>query len=132
DHEPLSVGPSRAYWLRCRMVAPEPDQPGYRESPKISSLEVVGLGGWMGARNAEPVAQETLGTSDGTPGQRFRVRDTPVLPRSAEETVVVATAGGAAPWVEVGDFSASGPEDPHYTWDGTTGEISFGPLVRYG
>ncbi len=131
EHEALTVGPSRAFWIRCRMLAPSEDQPAYRASPKISSLVVVGLGGTMTAHHAQPVGGETIGTSDGTPGQRFRVRRTPILPRGAEETVVVSTPGAAAPWVEVADFSASGPDDPHYTWDANTGEIVFGPMVRY-
>ncbi len=131
DHEALTVGPTRAYWLRCRMVATTGDQPGYRDSPKISSLTVVGLGGSMTAHHARPVAGETLGRSDGTPDQRFRVRRTPVLPRTADETVVVTTTGASEQWTEVPDFSASGPDDPHFTWDGTTGEIAFGPQIRY-
>ncbi len=131
-HEALTVGPTRAFWLRCRMTAPTADQPAYRDSPKISALIVVGLGGTMNAHHAEPVAAEALGRSDGTPDQRFRVRRTPVLPRSADEAVVVATAGASDRWVEVPDFSASGPEDAHYTWDAVSGEIAFGPLIRFG
>jgi predicted phage baseplate assembly protein len=45
--------------------------------------------------------------------------------------VVVTTAGASEPWVEVQDFSASSAEDPHFTWDANTGEIAFGPLIRY-
>ncbi len=132
DHEALTVGPSRAYWIRCRLVAPAEEQPGYRDSPKISSLAVVGLGGTMSAHHTQPVVGERLGRSDGTPDQRFQVRRTPILPRTPDETVVITTPGASAPWVEVSDFSASGPDDPHYTWDSNTGEIAFGPLVRYG
>jgi predicted phage baseplate assembly protein len=113
------------------MLEPSGDQPGYRDSPKISSLEVVGLGGTMSAHHAQPVVGETIGRSDGTPGQMFAVRRTPVLPRTPEETVEVETQEGSTRWTEVADFSASGPEDTHYSWDGNTGEISFGPLVRY-
>ena len=28
DHEALTVGPTRAFWLRCRMTAPNAEQPG--------------------------------------------------------------------------------------------------------
>jgi predicted phage baseplate assembly protein len=131
DHDALTVGPQRSFWLRCRMTAPVGDQPGYRDSPKVSSLTVVGLGGVMGAHHAQPVVGESLGRSDGTPDQRFRVRRTPVLPRAKEEAVVVNTGGASSVWEEVPDFSGSGPEDAHFTWDGNTGEIAFGPLIRY-
>jgi predicted phage baseplate assembly protein len=33
-------------------------------------------------------------------------------------------------WQEVADFAASGPDDRHYTLDGVTGEVQFGPLIR--
>ena len=32
---------------------------------------------------------------------------------------------------EVPDFVASGPDDRHFVWDSTTGEVRFGPLIRY-
>jgi len=135
-HQALAVGPTRAFWVRCRMLAPSGDQPGYRESPEIESLVATGLGGAVGAHHAEPVATELLGRSDATPGQTFQVRRTPVLPRVAGETVrVEPPAGGpgqpAADWHERDHFADSGPDDPHFTWDGTTGEIHFGPLVSY-
>ncbi len=130
-HDALTVGPTRAYWLRCRMTAPVGDQPGYRDSPKISALTVVGLGGVQRAHHAEPVVGETIGRSDGTSDQRFLVRRTPVLPRTSEETVVITTTGASDRWVEVPDFSASEPDDPHFTWDANTGEVAFGPLIRY-
>lgn len=130
-HESLTVGPARAHWIRCRAVAPGPDQPGYRTSPEVSSLEVAGLGGVMTARHAEQAPPERLGRSDGTAGQWFTVRRTPVLPRRPEETVVVATAGGEERWTEVEDFADSGPDDRHFTWDSSSGEVRFGPLVLY-
>jgi predicted phage baseplate assembly protein len=34
-------------------------------------------------------------------------------------------------WTEVADFTSSGPDDPHYTLDGASGQIRFGPTVRY-
>jgi predicted phage baseplate assembly protein len=131
DHQPLTVGPSRAYWVRCRMTAPEPDQPAYRNSPKVASLSVTSLGGAQAAHHAQPMPREIMGRSDGTPGQAFAVRRTPVLPRVKTEAVVVRTSEGSYIWTEVADFSGSGPEDRHVTWDSTTGEIRFGPSVRY-
>ncbi|HXJ65900.1 MAG TPA: putative baseplate assembly protein [Actinomycetota bacterium] len=130
-HEALTVGPTRAFWLRCRLVATTGDQPTYRDSPKVSSLTVVGLGGVQRVHHAQPVEGESLGRSDGSPGQRFAVRRTPVLPRTPDETVVIATTGASDRWNEVADFSASGPDDPHFTWDANTGEVVFGPVIRY-
>jgi predicted phage baseplate assembly protein len=34
-------------------------------------------------------------------------------------------------WVEVTDFSMSGPEDRHVVWDDSEGRIVFGPAVHY-
>jgi predicted phage baseplate assembly protein len=135
-HQALAVGPTRAFWIRCRMLAPVGDQPGYRASPEIAALVATGLGGAVSAHHAEPVATELLGRSDGTPGQMFPVRRSPVLPRVSGETVRVLPAAGGpvdAPtdWEERDDFAGSGPEDRHFTWDGATGEVRFGPLVGY-
>jgi predicted phage baseplate assembly protein len=34
-------------------------------------------------------------------------------------------------WEEVADFSRSGPTDRHVVWDGASGVVRFGPVVRY-
>ena len=34
-------------------------------------------------------------------------------------------------WEEVADFVRSGPDDRHFAWNSTTGEVRFGPLIRY-
>jgi predicted phage baseplate assembly protein len=136
-HDALALGPTRAFWVRCRMLAPKGDQPGYHDSPEIDSLQVTGLGGAVSAHHAEPVEDELLGRSDGEPGQVFLVRRTPVLPRRAGETVRIEPGPKAGPdaepaeWEERRDFAGSGPQDLHFTWDGATGEIRFGPRVRY-
>ncbi len=130
-HEPLALGPTRAHWLRCRMLEPAPDQPGYQASPQIHSLRASSLGGAVAAHHAQPVSAELLGRSDGTPGQRFHVRRVPVLPRRDDEAIRTVTGGGTTDWTEVEDFSASGPDDRHFTWDGATGAVQFGPRVRY-
>jgi predicted phage baseplate assembly protein len=131
EHKPLIVGPKRAHWVRCAMVEPEPDRPGYRASPRIASAKAVSLGGTMTAHHADQMPREVLGTSEGVPEQSFVVRRTPVLPRKPGETVVVTGESGAEEWTEVKHFSQSSAEDRHFTWDAGTGEIRFGPLVRY-
>lgn len=129
-HDALTVGPTSAYWLRCRLVPVEQGQPPLADPPRIDRLEVTALGGIVSAHHAQPTGRESLGRSDGTPGQRFTVRRTPVLPPRPDETVEVVSGGEATTWVLVDDFSGSGPGDRHFTWDRTTGEVAFGPHLR--
>ena len=131
EHKPLIVGPKRAHWVRCSMVGPGPDRPGYKASPEIASAHAQSLGGTMTAHNAEEAPREVLGRSEGVPEQSFGLRRTPVLPRKKGETVVVTGEAGSEEWTEVNHFSQSSKDDRHFTWDGSTGEIQFGPEVRY-
>jgi len=85
----------------------------------------------MAAHHAQLVPRERLGVSEGVAGQAFTVKRAPVLPRKPDETVVVATPEGEERWTEIRDFSASGANDRHFTWDSAEGEISFGPLIHY-
>jgi predicted phage baseplate assembly protein len=131
EHELTTLGNVAAYWLRVRLVDPQPGQPTYQASPRITDLEIAALGGTVGAEHAELVPGETIGRSDGSSGQSFGVSRAPVLPRRVGETVRVTSPDGAAVWTEVDDFSRSGPEDPHFTWDSGSGVVRFGPRVRY-
>jgi predicted phage baseplate assembly protein len=130
-HTPLSLGPGRAHWVRCRMTSVTGDQPPYQDSPQLQSLVATTLGGVASAHHAEPVGAEPLGRSDGRAGQTFTLRRTPVLPRNPGERVQVATLEEVTEWTEVADFVDSGPEDRHVVWDGSSGEIRFGPQVVY-
>ena len=121
----------RAHWLRCRVTQPRPDQPTYEASPRILSIESSVMGGTVSASHATTMYREVLGRSDGTPGQRFRLANTPVLPRGHGETVLVESDdGGFEQWQEVADFSESGSQDKHFVLDSAGGEITFGPAVR--
>lgn len=131
QHQLLSMGGGAAYWLRARLVQPKPGQPTYQASPRIGSLTAVTIGGTVAAEHAEHAGAEMLGRSDGTPGQSFSVSRAPVLPRGEGEHVVVTDRGTATPWQEVDDFTRSGPNDPHYTWSSGSGQLTFGPRVRY-
>ncbi|MEY2450512.1 MAG: hypothetical protein QOD92_86 [Acidimicrobiaceae bacterium] len=131
SHEPLTLGDSRAYWIRARLTTPTAGQPAYQASPQIRKLRADSLGGTVAAEHAVTVGTETIGRSDGQPGQAFAVDRPPVLPRREGESVRVITSDGVEEWTEVDDFTASGPEDSHFTWDGATGAIRFGPRVRY-
>jgi predicted phage baseplate assembly protein len=130
-HEPLTLGGERAYWLRARLLPTVPGQPAYRTSPQVQRLGAVAIGGTVIAEHSDTVSREMVGLSTGKPDQEFAVRNTPVLPRLPAETVQVVMPTGTTDWTEVSDFARSTPSDAHFTWDSTTGQIRFGPLIRY-
>jgi predicted phage baseplate assembly protein len=80
--------------------------------------------------NAEMQHRETLGTSDGTPGQRFPLLRRPVLASTGGGTLEVETPEGVQVWTEVRQFAESTEEDHHYRVDHVAGEVQFGPAVR--
>ena len=131
EHELLTLGNTAAYWLRVRLVDPQPGQPTYQNSPRLKGVEVATLGGTVSAEHAERMPQEVIGRSDGTPGQAMAVTQRPILPRREGEVVSVTDGEGTVVWTEVEDFTRSGPRDRHYTWDSSTGTVHFGPRVRY-
>lgn len=131
EHEILTLAGIPAYWVRCRLLAPVPGQPTYQASPRIGSLAAAALGGTVMAEHSADAPGEVLGRSDGSPGQQFRVSDYPVLPRRAGESVVITDGGEPVEWLEVEDFSRSGATDRHFTWNSSSGVISFGPRIRY-
>ena len=128
---PLTLGGTRAFWMRARLVAAREGQATYQASPRLSSVRADTLGGTVAAEHASVFGPETLGRSDATPGQSFTLSHAPVLPRREEEHLRIATASTTAEWSEVADFTASGPADLHYVLDGATGTFTFGPSVRY-
>jgi predicted phage baseplate assembly protein len=132
-HEPLTLGGTRAYWLRATLLAPEAGQPFYRASPQIRSLTVASVGGTVTAEHSLQMGRSILGMSSGRPAQIFRVEQVPVLERNGYEQVILidSDAGTEQAWTEVPDFLNSGPTDRHVVWDSTTGEIRFGPNIRY-
>ncbi len=136
-HEPLPVSATRGWWLRCRLMSHEPDQPTYDISPQLDSITVTGLGGATHAHHAEMAPAEHLGRSTGEPAQEFQVRRAPVLARRPGEhiRVLLPRYDREAPqqwqeWSEVADFAEVGEDERVYTWAGATGEIRFGPQVR--
>lgn len=131
EHEPLHLGDTPAYWLRVRLMTPAVGQPTYQESPRIEEVTVAALGATVTAEHASPVPREVLGRSDGHPGQQFVVSQPPVLPRREGEQVEVTDGGSSVLWLEVPDFSRSGPHDAHYVLDSSSGIIRFGPRIRY-
>lgn len=129
---PRELDRRRATWVRCRITENAPGQKGYTASPRIVRVSVQSIGGAVTASHCEPVSEEVLGTSDGTPGQRFVITSHPLLPRREGETVEVETEmpGVFEPWQEVADFSSSSATDTHFTCDSVTGQVQFGPAIR--
>ena len=131
-HELSVKARQRAGWLRCRVLPPDGTTPPYLRTPRIARIQAMTIGGTAEIAHAETVRDEALGTSDGTPGQRFTLQRRPVVPWT-EASVLQVLAPGATdgpPWVPVRDFGRSGPDDRHYRLDPVTGEVSFGPEVR--
>ncbi len=119
----------KAYWLRCRL-APQQDMHVYDKSPLVKKLVTESWGITIDTTNVTTVHDEVLGRSDGSPGQRFYLAHTPVVPRLGRERLVVRPEGTPDEiWEEVSDFSDSGKEDPHYTLDSQSGEIRLGPAL---
>jgi predicted phage baseplate assembly protein len=124
-------------WLRCRLVASAPGQPGYLTTPMVREVTGFTIGGTVPAVHGETVADEVLGMAEGVPGQRFWVSRPPVVAGShtreaGGEPFVVEVAGDAgwSEWTLVEDFAGSGPQDRHVRLEPTAGEVAFGPAVR--
>ncbi len=130
------IGKEEAFWVRVRVKAisdseKENGMRPYRVSPKIRRAKAASWGGSIPSRHAQLVLGEFLGRSDGSPGQRFRLQRAPVLRRGSGENLTVQVEGETVQrWTEVHDFADSGADDRHYTVDGVTGELRFGPAVR--
>jgi predicted phage baseplate assembly protein len=118
-----------AFWLRCRVT--RTGDRAYSKSPRMSGVSVGSLGGSGLATHSFTVDAEELGTTDGTPAQLLELQTIPVLPRRPGETLEVEDEVGTfQPWLEVLDFGASGPDDPHFVLDSATGAVEFGPRIR--
>lgn len=130
------------YWLRCRLTDAQNGPGAYKVSPSLLQLRVESRGGTAPARHAITVQNEILGSSDGTPGQTFKLLHTPILALDTrQDYLVVEPPGGEEEqWEEVTDFARSGPDDPHFTLDKLDGTLSLGPsllqpdghIKRYG
>ncbi len=107
-------------WFRARLAA-LPDRP-----PQISALHL----NTVAATAAVTRVEETLGFSDGQPGQTAAVRHTPLL--VDEETgapdldLRIEERGGDTDWTAVSDFYGVGPEDAVFVVEPQTGTLQFG------
>jgi predicted phage baseplate assembly protein len=121
----------QAYWVRCRMMATEESNaPIYQVSPKVQYISASSWGITINASNVTLARNEILGRSDGSPGQRFYLEHTPVVPRLPGEHLEVRYDDGTKErWIEVSDFASSTPEDRHYTIDSMSGEVRLAPAL---
>ncbi|MDO8673640.1 MAG: putative baseplate assembly protein, partial [Dehalococcoidia bacterium] len=128
---PREIGGREAFWIRCRATELQPGQRPYRASPRIRGIETRSIGGTVPAHHAVRVQNETLGVSDGTSGQVFKLQYFPVLPREAGETIEVRQEDGIfVSWQEVESFGSSDHGELCYTLDSVSGEVRFGPTMR--
>ncbi|OLZ62503.1 putative baseplate assembly protein [Streptomyces sp. IMTB 2501] len=129
-HTASVIGGTRAGWLRCRVTEAEPGQPFYSESPTVREAAVFTVGGTIAVEHAETVTDVPLGTSEGVPGQTFRLGRPPVLLDGEPPLVEVSSADGWQRWSVVEHFGRSGADDRHVRVDATTGEFTFPPALR--
>lgn len=130
------VNKSELFWVRVRIndISEAQRRDGmrpYKLSPRLRKMSVASWGGTTPSTHAQTIQREFLGQSDGTPGQRFYLKFKPVLERKPAEHLVIQVEGlPPADWQEVGDFSDSWANDPHFTLDSVSGELRLGPAVR--
>jgi hypothetical protein len=108
----------RRYWLRA--VVPDADR-GAPSRPLSAVLHNA-----VFATHAVTMRDETLGSSNGTPAQRFRTRLAPVLPGQRLVVREDRRTASWVPWDPVPDLYGSGPTDRHYVLDRISGSILFG------
>lgn len=129
-HQASVLARHRAGWLRCRLLAAEPDQKTYLASPQIRAVTAFTIGGTAPMLHAQAVRNEDIGISDGTPAQRFALQRRPVVTAEEPGVLRVVDANRVADWTQVPHFAASGPDDYHFRIDPSAGEVQLGPAVR--
>jgi predicted phage baseplate assembly protein len=130
DHTISVIDGARGGWIRAVVSDPEPGLPAYTTSPQIHGAVAASVGGTVDALHAELVERETIGESEGVPGQTFQLHRKPVVAAGPERRLVVSTDDGWQRWSEVDHFADSSGDDLHYLFDEVSGAIHFGPAVR--
>ena len=125
----------RLRWVRCRISDRTRRGAGdaaYTHPPEIYSIGARPIGAQVDAEHAARERVESLGRSDGTPGQVLALRFSPVLPLADTERLEVRDPGSDRwlQWSEVESFAASNPDDRHFRLDRTNGRLELGPAVR--
>ena len=117
-HEALTLGGQRAFWLRARLLAPEPGQPTYQASPQVRSVRAFSVGGTVAAEHSARIGRE-VGRHAATAGpirrsSCSRFRCCRALQTSSSRSTRPATS---TTWVEVADFVRQRSDDRHFVWD---------------
>jgi predicted phage baseplate assembly protein len=133
----------QAFWIRCRLIDRREDN-RYDVSPELNAITVASWGRSTEAQNFTMIENEVLGRSDGTPGQRFFLRHTPVIKipdrhsvldhagRGMGQELIVKLPdedGTTERWEMRDHFADSGRDDNHYTLRQNDGEVRFGPAL---
>jgi predicted phage baseplate assembly protein len=135
---PMTFAGSRGHWLRCRLDSgPRSGAEAIKGSqfthpPEIYSITAAPIGALITSSAAARETSESLGESDGTPGQSFPLRNAPMLEPIQGEHLEVRNpeSGDWEAWDRVESFAESGPEDLHYTLDLANGVVELGPAIR--
>jgi predicted phage baseplate assembly protein len=120
------------FWIRCVSSEPKDRQGMYVTSPQIRSILSYVVGGICQSSNFTWSVDETLGYSNGKPGQAYDLFHKPMLRLEPGEPVEVQRQDGNGweTWEVVEDFGSSGPDDRHVTCDAVFSQISFGPIIK--
>ncbi|ELZ89526.1 hypothetical protein C453_00580 [Haloferax elongans ATCC BAA-1513] len=116
---PDDVESSDLAWFRCRV-----ETAGYEIPPQVDRIEPNVVEASHRATVTNEVLEQVaaLGEPTALDGQTYETEHTPIL--WADVRV------DGEQFVEVPDFDASGPTDPHYVLDRKTGRITFGDGER--
>lgn len=108
------------YENNCAVFEPDLSQ-GYEDADKLRLVNTTGLF----ANN------NIAGFGTGLPYQKFELNNENIEYGSFElMTEDPEAAGCYLPWIKVGDFSLSSPEDRHYIFDSAAGIVKFGDCIN--
>ena len=133
DSERVPLDGHRLHWLRCRVATPEEaGGAAYERPPEVFTITGGPIGAILVCQHAEHVDGETIGESDGTPGQSSRScarrcsrRPTTNGSRCATTSAATGSAGAAR------DLRRERPGDRVYVCDAAHGTIELGrPCAR--
>ena len=129
------IAGQRLYWLRCRITDTAERARGRHLLARAGDLldhgRPDGRAPAVHARVAGSSAR-SLGSSDGTPGQIFPLRNHPVLKVGPGETLEIQDpdTGDWVRWEHRNDFVGSTEHDRHFTVDLVSGDVELGPAIR--
>ncbi|MEA2234560.1 MAG: hypothetical protein QOD83_4376 [Solirubrobacteraceae bacterium] len=132
---PQLLGGQRLHWVRCRideLTAAGKSGATYTLAPEIYSITAAPIGALLPAAHSARAASEVLGISDGTRGQEFGLRMSPVLELQEGERLEVQNPGETTwtTWERRTSFDVSSATDKHFSIDLVAGLIEFGPAIR--